>query len=738
MSDPLNLADATVIKAGNGFCVAHRDGGLPIDEDHPLGVYVDDCRYLRGHELLLGGHRPRLLIASDAAGTAAVFEFTNPDLELADGRPLPAQSLRLRVERRMDAEAMAERISLRSYARETIELELELRLDADLRPMLEIRGAVSPAAREVRREVSDDALRFAAVGLDGLERSTTVSAAGAAAEEDGRLHALMRLAPGEEATLHVRFAFGQGVDRAAEPVDQDHRRAAREAAAGAEWLIEHTRVEVDDELVDRIMRRALLDLRLLLSELDGKRYFSAGIPWFAALFGRDSIISAMQVLAYDPAIAEETLRLLADRLGSRVDDEHDEEPGKVLHELRLGEVAAQDLTPLARYYGTVDATPLFLCLLCEHANWSGSLNLFRELRPQVEAALRWIDEYGDLDGDRLLEYRTRSSSGLVNQGWKDSWDGIVDEHGELLPAPIALVEVQGYAVAAKRRLARLFELDGDPARAHELRAQAALLTAAVERFWLDDRGFYSMALDADKRPSAALASNQGHLLWALAIPQERARAVEAALMGDGANSGWGVRTLGAREPAFNPVGYHLGTVWPHDNAMIAWGLRRYGFDEAFLRIFEDLIDASASFADYRLPELFAGFARTDYEDPVPYPVACSPQAWAAGALPSMLTAGLGLVPNALERRLCVVRPSLPRHVSRLVLHGLKVADARLDLTFERVSRRSDSVALTEAEIDGDVDVVLHIESGRDQEHAPSLDQVRESAGAAETPAPEKI
>jgi glycogen debranching enzyme len=735
MSDPLNLAEATVIKAGNGFCVAQRDGRLPLAEDHPLGVYVDDCRFLRGHELWLAGHRPRLLIASDAAGTAAVLELTNPDLLLGDGRPLPEQSLRLRVERRMDADAMVERISVHSYAREPIELELELHLDADFRPMLEVRGVLSPAQRALRREVRDNTLRFAAVGLDGRERSTTVTAPGAVAGQDGRLHAMLRLAPGEEATLDVDYAFGQGNGDLTERSGADHRHASREVRAGAEWLIERTRVELDDELIDRILRRALLDLRLLLSELDGDRYFSAGIPWFAALFGRDSIIAALQVLAFDPAIAEETLRLLAHRLGRRVDDEHDEEPGKVLHELRLGEVASADLTPLARYYGTVDATPLFLCLLCEHANWSGSLDLFRELRPQVDAALRWIDDFGDLDGDGLLEYRARSPAGLANQGWKDSWDAIVDEHGELLRAPIALVEVQGYALAAKRRLARLFELDNDHARAEELRAEAAVLAGALERFWLEDRGFYSMALDADKRPSGALASNQGHLLWSLAIPRERAAAVEAALMGDGANSGWGVRTLGAREPAFNPVGYHLGTIWPHDNAVLGWGLRKYGFDEAFLRIFEDLLDASASFADYRLPELFAGFARTDYEDPVPYPVACSPQAWAAGALPSMLTAGLGLVPNGLERRLCVVRPSLPRQVSRLVLHGLRVADARVDLTFERVDRHRESVALTEVEIDGDVDVVLHIESGRDQESAPTLEQVRQSAAGSDAGAP---
>ena len=489
---------------------------------------------------------------------------------------------------------------------------------------------------------------------------------------------------------------------------------------------------VDDELVDRILRRSLLDLRVLASDLDGERYYAAGVPWFATLFGRDSIITALEMLAFDAGMAEDTLRLLAGRLGTRVDDAHDEQPGKVLHEIRPGELAEAELTPLARYYGTVDATPLLLCLLCEHADWTGSLDLFQELRPQVEQALGWIDDYGDLDGDGLIEYLCRAPGGLTNQGWKDSWDGIVDEDGEPLEAPIALVEVQGYAMAAKRRIARLFELDGDEARAARLRAEAARMAAGLERFWVPGRGFYSMALDAGKRASHALASNQGHLLWALAIPYERGAAVRDALMDAAIYSGWGVRTLGADERAFNPVGYHLGTVWPHDNALTAVGLRKYGFDLAFLRIFDDLIEAAANFTDYRLPELFAGFSRADYEDPVPYPVACSPQAWAAGSLPCMLTAGLGLVPDGLRRILRIRRPSLPEHVDRLELHGLRVAGSRINMLFERVGRNG-AVARTDVEIDGDVEGVLEVRDRvRTHELAPSL---HEGQRGGATPAP---
>jgi glycogen debranching enzyme len=711
VAELVNLAETTVVKSGNGFCVALRDGGLPITGDHPLGVYLDDCRHLRGHELRVGGQPPRLLISSDAVGTAAAFELTNPDLILATGMVLPLQSLRVRVERRMLPGAMIDRITVRSHARERIDLELELLLDADFRPMLEVRGLVDAAAREVRRQARGHTLRFAAIGLDGRERSTLVTCAGAVAREDGRLCVLLPFEPGQEHTLDVRFELSQPNGLTPAPAAGgerlDDRLSMTRAGAEADaWLADRPHFELDAELVDRVLRRSLLDLRLLASELDGQRYYAAGVPWYATLFGRDSIIAALQMLAFDPSMAGETLRLLAGRLGTKLDDAHDEEPGKVLHELRLGELAERQRTPLAKYYGTIDATPLFLCLLCEHADWTGSLELFRELRPQMDEALRWIDEYGDLDGDGLLEYRCRSPAGLENHGWKDSRDGVVDERGRPLRAPIALVEAQGYALAAKRRLARLFEIDGDPVRAGELRAGAARIASGLERFWLADRGFYSMGLDGDKRPSRALASNQGHLLWADAIPHRRAAAIRDALTGAAAYSGWGVRTLAAEERAFNPVGYHTGTVWPHDNAFFALGLRRYGFDGAFLRIFEDLLDAASNFPDYRLPELFAGFSRTDYENPVPYPVACSPQAWAAGALPSMLIAGLGLVPDGLERTLHIRRPSLPRHIRRLALQGLRVADTRVDLLFERVAERADRVALTDARVDGDLHVVI--------------------------------
>ncbi|MGZ4266221.1 MAG: amylo-alpha-1,6-glucosidase [Solirubrobacteraceae bacterium] len=392
-----------------------------------------------------------------------------------------------------------------------------------------------------------------------MARLTIVSCPVAEAHENGRLRAQVELHPGEESLLDIWFDFVEGFGSdAVLPAARDATDGLFVSHAGADadaWLADRCRVSVDDDLIERVLRRSLLDLRLLASELDGHRYYAAGVPWYPTLFGRDSIIAAFQTVAFDADIAADTLRLLAAHLGSRMDDERDEEPGKVLHELRQDELAAAGLTPFARYYGIIDATPLFLCLLCEHANWTGSLELFDELRPHVESALSWMGQFGDLDGDRLLEYRRRSPHGLDNHCWKDSWDGIPDEYGSPLSPPVAVVEAQGYAVAAWRGVARLYERRGDRDRAEALRDEAQRLRTEIERFLvagsrlLRDR----LSLDGDQRPSRALGSNQGHLLWAQAVPSDRADAICRALMSSASYSGWGVRTLSSEEWAFNPT-----------------------------------------------------------------------------------------------------------------------------------------------------------------------------------------
>ncbi len=686
----MNLADTTVIKDGNVFLMTLRDGRLPAGRDHPLGLWFRDCRFLCAHELRICGEPPRLLTATDAEGTVAVHELTNPELELPSGGRVPAESLGIRVERQVEAAgALRQRISVRSYHPAPVRLPLTLRVGADFLPMLELRGLVAKRERPVPELA---ATGFSALGRDGVRRVTVVRAtpepriAG-----DGSL--TFDLALEARGAIDVLVDFEVSEESKGELVAVVPRRSHDPGA----------RVSSDDELFNGIIQRSLDDLGLLRSELDGQPYYAAGVPWFATLFGRDSIVSALQTLAFVPGVAEGTLRLLAGRLGTRCDDERDEEPGKVLHELRVGEPATLGETPFARYYGSVDATPLFLCLLCGHADWSGSLDLFRELRASAEAALEWIDRYGDLDGDGLVEYRRRAPLGLETQGWKDSAGGIPDDSGEPLGAPIALVEVQGYVIRAKRMMARMFELDGEGARAERLRDEAGALEAQLERFWIADPGCYAIGLDGDKRPGAGLASNQGHLLWAGAVSEERARSIRDVLMSNDIFTGWGIRTLAQSHAAYNPLGYHTGSVWPHDSALIALGLRRYGFDADFTTIFEGLLDAASHFAGHRMPELFAGFPREESGEPVPYPVACRPQAWAAGSIPFLLESGLGLSPDAFNKTLRVVRPSLPRWLERVEVTGVELGSARIDLRFER---EGEQVTLADVRTDGDAEVVL--------------------------------
>jgi glycogen debranching enzyme len=584
---------------------------------------------------------------------------------------------------------------VRSYHRAPIRLPLEVRLGADFLPMLELRGIVPRHERPSPDRASG---AFSLVGRDGVRRTTALRASPEpSARADGALLFELDLEPRGSIDLTLDLEVSEHVDgELAAAIPQRPRE-------------EGTRVTSDDQLFNRILQRSLDDLELLRSELDGRSYYAAGLPWFATLFGRDSLITAFETLSFVPGVAEGTLRLLAGRLGTEVNDERDEEPGKVLHELRVGEPATLGETPFARYYGSVDATPLFLCLLGRYPDWSGNLDLFHELRAPAEAALEWIDRYGDLDGDGLVEYQRRSAEGLVTQGWKDSADGIPDDAGEPLTAPVALVEVQGYVARAKRMMARLFELDGDGARADRLRGEAEAVEAALDRFWREDQACYAIGLDAEKRPGSGLTSNQGHLLWAAAVDDERAHSIRDVLMGSDMFSGWGIRTLAQSHPAYNPVGYHTGSVWPHDSALIAFGLRRYGFDEDFTLIFEGLLEAASRFNDYRLPELFGGFTREEFDEPVPYPVACQPQAWSAGSIPFLLKWGLGLSPDALENRLRIIRPSLPRWLNRVDVTGLEIGNGRVDLTFERVG---DGVTLSDARIDGDVEVVLEIAGDR--------------------------
>jgi glycogen debranching enzyme len=708
-----SIADAVVIKDDDPFFLTEPDGSVPLDEAHGFGLYYHDCRFLNGYELKIAGVKPAVLASTAARGNQAVFQLTNPDLRLDSGPLIRKEYLQIEWQRAIDGAHLAlyDVISLENFELKPVTFPLSFTFRAAFEDVFAVRGLLPEKLGTARPPVwQEDTLSLIYDGADGLYRSLTVAfdpppqATDATTahfqislEPRGRTQLLVTLLIAEASTLD------QVQPQAQHRPDRQHVEAVLQRSADPR-IGQETQVHSDSLLVHDVIERSLRDLGVLESTLEDQPFFAAGVPWFATLFGRDSLITALQTLAYMPQIAEHTVRLLAKYQGQQVDEWRDEQPGKILHELRVGELARLNEIPQGQYYGTIDATLLFLIVIGHHAAWTGDVRLFQELRSHVDRALAWIAAYGDLNNDGYVAYQSASDKGLINQGWKDSGDAIVNADGSLARPPIALVEVQGYVYLAKRSLADLFERSGEHDEAARLRREAEQLRARFNRdFWLEDKGFYALALQADHQPAAVVSSNPGQALWTGIVDPDKAQRTVEALMADDMFNGWGVRTLSTQERRYNPLGYHLGTVWPHDNAIIAAGFRRYGFDDAFQRIFMGIVQASLHFDTFRLPELFAGFARTDYGIPVRYPVACHPQAWAAGAVPYLLQTALGLVPDAFAQRLRIVRPILPEATQYLEFRGLKVGSARVDLRFERTA---EGVSVSALHVEGALDVVV--------------------------------
>jgi glycogen debranching enzyme len=471
-----------------------------------------------------------------------------------------------------------------------------------------------------------------------------------------------------------------------------------------EWERESTRIVTDNELFNELLDRSLRDLRALYTKVNGGGVLAAGIPWYVTIFGRDSLIAAHQFLTVNTRPAREALEVLAARQGTEVNDWRDEQPGKILHEVRDGELARAGILPHSPYYGSVDSTPWFIIVYAQHLRWTGDLAFARELLPAAEAAMRWIDEYGDQDGDGFVEYLSRSPRGIRNQGWKDSHDAIVHIDGELAEPPIALAEVQGYVYLAKTRMADVYRALGRPEDGLRLEREAERLKARFnEAFWMEEERFFAGALDADKRQVRTPMSNPGHCLYCGIVEEDKALPLAKGLLAPDMFSGWGVRTMSLSAAAYNPMSYHNGSVWPHDNALIAAGLKRYRFVRATNRVTTALFDAAVS-ADYlRLPELFCGFTRRTPNRPVSYPIACSPQAWAAGAPFLMLQAILGLSARAHENLLTVNLPHLPSWLNTVEVRNLRVGQSSVSMVFRREGEITSFSLLSR---EGDLRVVM--------------------------------
>jgi glycogen debranching enzyme len=630
---------------GSTFLVGNRLGDMRADEGREHGFFSDDTRFVSRWVLSVDAAPLQLLGLDQDAHYTARF-FLAPGVSPDDAAPCSV------MRRRLVDHVWMEEITVTNHLHAVSELDVAMEVDADFADLFEVKDGVVPA-----RDVAfhhDDRTLVLAYERGGFQRSIVIAASRAAAVTRRGFAYTLRLAPGEQwsttftATPHAAqpgTAFPRREGRT--DLDALSRSKAAELAA---WLARAPELETQDAALSRTYRASLSDLGALRLHPDlahGATLPAAGLPWFMALFGRDSLIASYQALPYLPGLAATTLRVLAARQATTRDDFHEQEPGKILHELRFGELTARGERPHSPYFGSADATPLFLVLLDEYHRWSGDDQLVRELEPNARAALAWIEDEGDLDGDGYVEYARRNQiNGLVNQCWKDSWDAIQFADGSLARGPIATCEIQGYVYDAQRRAARLArDVWGDPALAARLERRAADLRERFRRdFWMPERGCHALALDGDKRQVDSLTSNIGHLLWSGMLDEGGAAATAERLLGEELWSGWGVRTLAAHEGGYNPLGYHTGTVWPHESSLIAAGLARYGHRDAATTVASAILRAAQHF-EHRLPETFGGYPAADTTVPVAYPTASRPQAWAAGTPLQLLTTLLDLQPG---------------------------------------------------------------------------------------------
>lgn len=637
------MPDRTInVLDGSTFVVGDRDGNVVPGGGREHGYFSDDTRFVSRWSLSVDA-APLALLAVDQTNHFSAQFFSTALLGPSDAVPYSV------FRRRFINEVWTEQVTVVSHRSVVSRIDLVFDLDVDFADLFEVKDETF-ADRAIRRTASTGGLRFAYA--DGeFHRSVQIASAPPADVTPTGFSYALDLGPGE--SWSAQFVF---TPSSSQPGGTFERRSASEHAFANQqaeftaWLDAAPNLIADDPNLVRTYRASLADLAALRVHPDLHRtatFPAAGLPWFMALFGRDSLIASYQLLPFRPGLAATTLRVLAGRQATVRDDFHEQEPGKILHELRFGELTARRERPHSPYFGSADATPLFLVLLDEYHRWTGDGALVAELEPNARAALAWLDESGDADGDGYIEYdRRNAASGLLNQCWKDSWDSMQFADGRLASGPIATCEIQGYAYDARMRCARLArEVWDDPGLANRLEAQAATLRARFHRdFWLADRHCSALALDGAKRPVDGLTSNIGHLLWSGILDEDQAEATVRRLLGPDLFSGWGVRTLGSGEAGYNPLGYHTGTVWPHDNALIVAGLMRYGYVDAAATIGAAVLRVAPHF-EHRLPEVFAGYSAETTGVPVAYPTASRPQAWSAGAPLQILTELARLTPG---------------------------------------------------------------------------------------------
>ena len=722
MTFPVQVGPATItMNRDDRVLICQPDGRIHGESDD--GFFTRDTRFLSGWDLRLNGRRPILLSSAPIQFFSARFELTN-DAILDDHGPIERQTLGLRVDRTI-GEAVHEDLDLTNYARRPVRVAIEVALTSDFADIFDVkdgrvlrRGQLNSRWLTSRRELRTSYRN----GPFRRELVVAVEKADSPPQfANGRLVFQATIAP--KGTWHTCLLWL--------PITRSHRRPTTLPCNAVEATLRETgrrrlprvAIETPNPTVRRAWDQSIRDMEALRLEDPsferGVFIPAAGVPWFVTLFGRDSLIVSMQGISGYPEFAAGALRRLSELQATADDPERDMEPGKIPHEIRHGELAQLGILPFQPYYGTHDATSLFVIVLSYLYQWTGDVEILRRYLPNAEAAMAWIDRYGDRDRDGLQEYATRSSHGYYNQAWKDAGDAIPDAAGALAPLPLAVCELQGYVYDAKLRMAQVYDVLERPADARRLRREAARLFDKVnELFWWEEEGTYALGLDGQKRQIRSVASNAGHLLQSGIVPPERAERVVRRLLAPDMWSGWGVRTLSSDHPAYNPFSYHTGTVWPHDNAIIAGGFRRYGFAAEAAQVAKGMFDAAERLVGFRLPELFAGLPRTEASFPVQYLGANVPQAWAAGSVFRLVAVLLGLhAATTAEGSTLYVNPALPEWLPALTIHDLRAGRGALSL---RAS-------------DGQLEVLRNT-SGFEVVHGPAPGPFGSKAGAESPPA----
>lgn len=667
------------------FAVFDRHGDI-----HPIGlgqqgIFCEDTRHISRLELRISGRRPLFLSSSIHADNILLSaDLTNPDIDLPSGELLPHGMLHLNRHKFLDDYSCFERISAINYAQRPLDVELSFSFAADFADIFEVRGEKRRRrGTMLPEEVDGSCVTLVYKGLDHVTRRTHITSSMApSAITPSQITLPLHLDPQQEVTFSIDILCEcNGQDRELAKYDCALQRVNQQRRSSP---LSEFSIYTSNRQFNHWANRSMTDLQMMLASTPLGLYPYAGVPWFSTAFGRDGIITALELLLPAPEIAKGVLAFLAATQATTHDPERDAEPGKILHETRKGEMARLREVPFGCYFGSIDATPLFVMLAAAYYERTADLEFLRSIWSNIEAALEWIDCYGDMDGDGFVEYARHSPTGLVQQGWKDSEDSVFYSNGELATGPIALCEVQSYVYAARTGIVAVAHALGYDALADEQCSKAKDLSKKFEAaFWSDELSTFSMALDGEKRRCEVRSSNAGQCLFSGIAQPRHAQLVMQGLLSPGLFSGWGVRTLASEEIRYNPMSYHNGSVWPHDNAMIAFGAINSRKKDLALRILSGLLDLSFFVDLRRLPELICGFPRQPGKGPTLYPVACSPQAWAAGACLLVLQSCLGLTVSARESRIYLRHTALPEGLDRVELHNVRVGAAAVDLAFER-------------------------------------------------------